>query len=427
MESRSNYLGGPPIRYLRCLWDLVWGELTEVASPVGIRARRARSRKRRWALRSAEALALNLCVFAPLLSIVACSGHSAHSNETSHPTTENIPQRSASLGRIDRIDSVGSSSGLRAMASGLLKARQIASFGDGRVRFGSIQGIAVSSRGDIYILDGRFNRVVVFREDGSVESTFGAPGFGPFEFQAPTAIDVDARQELIVVDRYKQIKVFTKNDSSFQHRKTLSVDFVPEGVCHLGDRLYVRGWLPSGLIIHQFEPDNRYVRSFGAGYKSDVPLVRQQLSRGLIACSSGAGVVVVSFGYFPFLYAYSPDGQLLWVSQIADFHPAEILSTVGPPAAITYKKGAGYDTIVSLVPIGSRFIIAQVARRYELDPGTERRDFRTYLISAEDGKGLYLGDALPPIVAAQLPRIYAVKYAPSPEVLILSVDSGEAQ
>ncbi|HTT80296.1 MAG TPA: 6-bladed beta-propeller [Stellaceae bacterium] len=65
--------------------------------------------------------------------------------------------------------------------------------------------------GDIYVTDGYRNaRVHRFAADGSLKTSWGAPGHGPGQFHLPHSIAIDAEGRLLVADRAnRRIQIFT--------------------------------------------------------------------------------------------------------------------------------------------------------------------------------------------------------------------------
>ena len=71
--------------------------------------------------------------------------------------------------------------------------------GEGPV-FGHIQGVAVSEKGDLVVLDFFANAVVTVDPDGVVSGTRGSAGSGPGEFEAPFKLGLDSDGVIHVMD-----------------------------------------------------------------------------------------------------------------------------------------------------------------------------------------------------------------------------------
>jgi len=66
--------------------------------------------------------------------------------------------------------------------------------------FGEVQGIAVDSRGRIFVLDGQAQHIQVYSPDGIYEQTIGARGGGPGELRAGMAVLIGPGDTLLVPD-----------------------------------------------------------------------------------------------------------------------------------------------------------------------------------------------------------------------------------
>jgi len=60
--------------------------------------------------------------------------------------------------------------------------------------------LAISAEGNIYLVDGVNNRVVVTNGDGALQFTFGKTGTGPGEFQYPLGIDIAKNGRVFIAD-----------------------------------------------------------------------------------------------------------------------------------------------------------------------------------------------------------------------------------
>jgi len=72
--------------------------------------------------------------------------------------------------------------------------------GDPEYHFGEVGGIAVDSRGRIFVLDAQARRIQVFSPEGEYERTAGRPGNGPGELERPGSLLIGAGDTLLVQD-----------------------------------------------------------------------------------------------------------------------------------------------------------------------------------------------------------------------------------
>ncbi len=116
--------------------------------------------------------------------------------------------------------------------------------GDPNYVFGEIMGVAVDSRGRIFVLDYQAQHIQVYSADGVYEQTVGGPGEGPGELRAAAALFMGPGDTLLVPDyRTYRFNRYASDGAS-----------VPGFSMALQERR-PRLWkaTPSGLMVEQFE------------------------------------------------------------------------------------------------------------------------------------------------------------------------------
>ena len=315
-------------------------------------------------------------------------------------------------------------------AASLVAARELIVIGDsapgGDAFFGMVEDADRDIRGAILILDSRQNQVSVFDAHGAFLHRFGGAGDGPHEFRAPEGIEIVSSGSAVVADRHRRLKVFDFVDSSYEHTATLLVDFVPEELCAIGDDLYIQASKPDSTIIHHVTLGGTTRRSFGHGYLTSNLLVLNQLSDGPIGCSEDASVVVTMMKMLPYVFGYRIDGSIAWVTNLDDFETLPITETVndGRPAITFGPIEAEYHAGLGIVGLDSQYVLVQVGVH---DPESARARaayarIDSYLLSATDGRGLYLGTGLPPVLRSIAGTMIAGSNEPLPQVEILEYD-----
>jgi DNA-binding beta-propeller fold protein YncE len=58
----------------------------------------------------------------------------------------------------------------------------------------------VGPNGDVYLVDGVNNRVIVFNRRGKIKFSFGKEGTGPGEFKHPLGIDISDQEDVFIAD-----------------------------------------------------------------------------------------------------------------------------------------------------------------------------------------------------------------------------------
>ncbi|MBW3631265.1 MAG: hypothetical protein KY464_18530 [Gemmatimonadetes bacterium] len=130
--------------------------------------------------------------------------------------------------------------------------------------------------------------------------------------------------------------------------------------------------------------------------------------------------------YLPYVRGHSADGTLRWTSRLADFRTIRIEEGVesdGQPYVLVGAGGDDYDRVEVLHAVDEGLVIIQTAR-HTAESGREQRDYaelRTYLISAETGKGVYVGNTLPRVLDVAGNRIYTGVNDPFPQVRVYEI------
>jgi hypothetical protein len=354
---------------------------------------------------------------------------SGFADGTRHPTSVNIPARGSLAAFIPMKDELNGPGELRRYARALRDARLLWTVGrmdgDQSQVFGNVEDIAVDEEGRLYVLDSRYNNVRIHDRAGAAVGVFGGPGRGPGELMSPEAIERDAQGRLVVADRFNTLKVFERRGDRFESTRSIPVRFVPEDFCLLGDRIFVQGVRRDGGVIHAFSATGDSVVSFGAPYRSENWLVRNQLSDGPIACNEPSSTVVAMFKYLPVIYGYGPGGEVKWVSQLADFRPIGITEEVegeGTPVVAFSPREDGHDLVAALMSTGP-FVLVQTARHTvaSIAEQKEFQELRTYLVEAATGNGVYVGNHLPRLAAVAGDCAYAAVNDPHPQVRVFQV------
>jgi hypothetical protein len=99
--------------------------------------------------------------------------------------------------------------------------------GAGTDELNSPSDVAVAPNGDIFVADGHDSgsnmRIVKFTKDGKFIKTWGKPGSGPGEFNAPHSLTFDSRGRLFVADRANnRIQIFDQDGTLLDEWKQFS-------------------------------------------------------------------------------------------------------------------------------------------------------------------------------------------------------------
>ena len=88
--------------------------------------------------------------------------------------------------------------------------------GDGATRFNAPSDVVVAENGNVFVADGHGdntnNRIVKFSPDGRLLKSWGQTGYGPGEFRTLHGLAIDSRGRLFVADRSNnRIQIFDQD------------------------------------------------------------------------------------------------------------------------------------------------------------------------------------------------------------------------
>ncbi len=319
--------------------------------------------------------------------------------EIVHPTPENIPDVSEVDHIIRKDGEPPQDAGLIYWANRLSHTKELftigASEGEPHEMLGGIRAVTVDSNGTIYLLDAKSVQIYVYNEEGQFLQTIGGGyGQGPDEFEFPVALKRYKQDLLIVAAHGNLIKTFVAAGDTWTVQRSFSTPYDIEEVCALGDHIFV--YVPwKHAFIHQYTFDGEPVKTFGDLYKSPNARARNSMSGGHFACIESDQILVGAFTFLPVVYAYSMEGCLIWKSMVEDFQPLRVIER-GTRMSYLFKLSE-HDKIVTVASFQDRYVLIQVSHSFPYDLESEMRpgELHTYLLLAETGASIYVGDTVP--------------------------------
>jgi hypothetical protein len=195
--------------------------------------------------------------------------------------------------------------------------------------------------------------------------------------------------------------------------------------CAVGDQLVVNPYnladsasLMFRLLGRTWEQSGR----FGQAYRMPNARIRTEANRGRVACAQptrGESRVFWSGSLLNDVRAYTISGRPIWVTELAGKMPPNLEENSGGGITVRIEE-SGFQRVESLTGLGSEYLLLQLAlftaeNRRNKEP-YERLD--SFVLRVSDGRGEWIGNNLPKIVAATGGVLVAAEEDPFPRVLI---------
>jgi hypothetical protein len=195
-------------------------------------------------------------------------------------------------------------------------------------------------------------------------------------------------------------------------------------VCRLDRRIFALG-LYQDKIVHEVTPDGHPLNSFGDPHEAPEYLsqfwregLTRSLNRGYLLCVEELGLVVTLPDNLPHIRAFSPEGTLVWQTELAGFHTIHHTETRygtlrwnPDPESGTAHQNTG------IFYVGDRLLMVQVVET-SLGRYPEEYPVETRFLSLEDGRQVTYPDALPIITARRERTWFAFSNNPYPQVFV---------
>jgi len=337
-------------------------------------------------------------------------------NAVMHPTEENLPPAGSPLIRADTVIE-GLSTPERAAEwsaarRALLDATPVTSVGTldgtGPDLLGSIAAAASDADGNVYILDGIGEEVLVFDAAGDFLHRVGGKGEGPEEFLNVRDLVRLSDGRLVVGQSGAPAKVLEPGPEGYAFAGPLVRDRATEALaiidmCAVRDRLFLHSsnLVHDDLVIHEVSTeDGAVLSSFAEAYRATFASDRTDRSYGRIACGADPPTIVWGFYYFPIVRAFRPDNTLLWSALIEDFAQGLVYQN-SPSSPTVHPRSSPTEYLVAAHALPPGFVVLQTVMYEYRGTGEDRRwesvRRRTYLVDQETGNGGLVSDSLPRI------------------------------
>ena len=299
---------------------------------------------------------------------------------------------------------------------------------EGPTLFGTITGVAADGSGNIYVLDRSTHSVRVFSSSGRFLGSAGRPGRGPGDLSWPHTLFHDKKNTLFVIDRVNGVVTFETRDGALSHRASIAANFLPNNACLLGEKLIVPAWRDQ-KILHVFDRNGQYLRSFGDGFNRDTSEAVREVANQTqlqISCDSALNRIFVAPIAIGEVRAYDSAGQLVWQQRLEGFDESRTLLN---HQGVVTVRGKHYAS--SLLRLGDDLLLLQVRHREPVKSSSskvnpqggrgywETRAIVSYILSARSGRVVSRSVGAPLIGVITPGFVVAFEDEPFPRVTLL--------
>lgn len=291
--------------------------------------------------------------------------------------------------------------------------------------FGRISTVLTDSMKRIYVLDTIRQNIKVYSEKGKLLTILGGRGEGPGEFSGATSMAIYNDKWLLVGNRYR-IEIFNIEAHIPHYDTTIMMQKNVRSLCVTSNQLFIHNIQflnlsdsdndrqPKFSIIHEYElPGFDYTTSFGKTYRSENPMLLENISVGKIYCDNQSESLYFLFDRMPVMKSYDVNnGKLNWINIFEDLNYSIMVELqLDGRSGIQNKVVGNYvDNIFSVISHDNNFMLVQFQRAFfdenERNLGAQYFKTLSYLIRKEDGSGIFLGKEVLPIISKSVDSFY---------------------
>ena len=277
--------------------------------------------------------------------------------------------------------------------------------------FGRIADVAADARGNVFVLDDRFNELRAFDSTGRFLARTGRSGQRAGEFTVPSAITVLPTGRVAVIDEANQrLSLYQLLPDSLELITSLRVPRGGSAVCALGSDFVVHSFV-DGKVLRRFTIQGRLVESFGRPLtRSPLPAAQHSEASGPIVCVPDSNIVVYTSRFSPTLAAIHADGRVVWESTLRNF-TEPTLTPAGGRMRFSIPAAGHYHRVRSVFLVAPTIVAVQLAR---MGPspratGDELVGVETRYLSLDTGAELGAQDDLPLLSVMVGSRAYGAR------------------
>lgn len=281
----------------------------------------------------------------------------------------------------------------------------------------------IDPSGNIYI-QYQNTTIKVYDSTGTYSYSIGKSGRGPGELFKLYSFDFSQDYKKLYLLGAFKVEVFSLIDGVYEYDTSFVHKFMsPRSICVLGNHLYIGGFLYSDAGLENESETNRIAsypihkmhidsfelaRSFGFEYRAynDLPQFNKFMSETILTCNHSSNTVIGQLKDFPYMFGYTPDGKIKWISKFDNYLSTEFTETIKPSLSLIpsnqevynrlypFRKihGSGYELIQAGYQMPYWYLLA-LSRNENPEPiEIDQPLFRTILVDSENGE-LHMSDA----------------------------------
>ncbi len=293
---------------------------------------------------------------------------------------------------------------------------------------------------DLVLLDQSYTMARIFGADGTPLSRFGGKGEGPGELTSPVAL-ASAGGDVLILDAAMKVERYGWSGTEWEPTRRLQLPMDAQDLCPLDDGLAVIGMRvgEDGMLGSSGDPravhilsydDQEVTASFSAPYHYEGVMALWYMMRGKLACDPARRVVWAAYEYLHEIHALDQEGNLLWITRLADV-PTTYMVEMRGGAAVGGRpqEGVPVEMISDITLLDDDLLAVQVTsalfeRNTEGAPPTRTVSYRTYLLDPDTGEGVGAFRADHQVIGGGNGRAVLYREDPFPQVAVVRVGEG---
>ncbi|NBC28117.1 MAG: hypothetical protein GVY08_14740 [Bacteroidetes bacterium] len=227
----------------------------------------------------------------------------------------------------------------------------------------------------LLILDKEQNQLILYDLNDHETDVIAEQGRGPGDLFFSKELSVHNSKAYVGMQGF-QIAVFNCQSGNCEHEKVIQTDYNNYSLAPTKDSIYFLGIAPFGraqdpdpgntdqFVIHRSNYEGDIDVSFLQIYDDKSPIVRDRMmSSGEVRVFTELNRAIITFHYFPYLFTYNSDGELIAKYEIPNFIQAKNLETEGDGIGTTLTFDGDYTYLSNTSKLSKRWLLLKM-RQY---------------------------------------------------------------